>query len=158
MSRGQKNPINQESFQEEQIIAQLPDILWQQNTVCIDLHIRLWKRCCSYPTASSSPAPGRSERDLAQLAYDVKGCAVLTASASVLTSLVCHEPASNASTLADAFLHYFEHKPDHWEHGMGDELEALCELRKTPMRIKCVTLPWQALQRLLHQQLPEACA
>lgn len=103
---------------------------------------------CGDRIAMQLPA---GEKDLAHLAYEVKGCAVLTASASMLTSLVCHRPVRDASRVTEALLHYFEHKPDHWDHEMGDELEALCELRKTPMRIKCVTLPWQALHRLLVQ-------
>ncbi len=85
---------------------------------------------------------------LATISYSVKGCAVLTASASIQSVLLVDRELKEASEIIEAYLAYFDHR-DAWEHGLDDSMTALCELRKTPMRIKCATLPWLALQAFL---------
>lgn len=77
------------------------------------------------------------------------GCSICMASASLLTQKVKAQSAAGAAALAKAFsamlLSEQEITPD---PRLGD-LRALAGVRKFPLRVKCATLAWHALEQAL---------
>lgn len=73
-----------------------------------------------------------------------EGCAVSTASGSMLAELVKGESIAEARRIAGIFkrVMHGEEPPD--EVDLGD-LEALTGIRKFPVRVKCALLPWVTL-------------
>jgi len=79
------------------------------------------------------------------------GCAISTASASMLTELVRGKTREEVAELAEKFRQVLvEHK----EHELGD-LEVLCGVRNFPMRVKCATLAWHAVIEALQNPCEE---
>ncbi len=78
------------------------------------------------------------------VAVDGRGCAVSTASGSILAELVTGLTIPEARRIAELFkkVMHGEEIPD--EVDLGD-LEALTGVRKFPVRIKCALLPWITL-------------
>ena len=80
-----------------------------------------------------------------------KGCAISTASASLMTELVRGKSLTEAKTLFEYF-HDMCTRDDFAEvdHGPMDEdaldrLQVLSGVRQFPVRVKCATLPWHAM-------------
>lgn len=84
-----------------------------------------------------------------QIAFDGQGCAISTASASLMTEAV------KGKTLAEAEAIFREFQamvtsPDSDElHEELGEMVALAGVRDYPVRIKCATLPWHTLHAAL---------
>jgi len=82
---------------------------------------------------------------------DCQGCAISTASGSIMTAMVAGKPISEVEKiLADALeLLTGKDEPvvDLSAHG---DLAALVGVRKFPARIKCATLAWHALAAALR--------
>jgi nitrogen fixation protein NifU and related proteins len=81
---------------------------------------------------------------IAEVAVFSHGCAISTASGSMLAELIRGRTLAEARRLADTFkaaLHG-DAAPD--EIDLGD-LEALTGVRKFPVRVKCALLPWVTL-------------
>jgi len=78
------------------------------------------------------------------VAVEGRGCAVSTASGSILAELIQGLSLDEARRIAEHFkkVMHGEDIPD--EIDMGD-LEALTGVRKFPVRIKCALLPWVTL-------------
>ncbi len=77
---------------------------------------------------------------------DCRGCAIATASGSILSELVVGRSPEQARALAEAFREAM-HSPD---GALPDELdpgdlEVLTGVRKFPARVKCALLPWITL-------------
>ena len=80
------------------------------------------------------------------LAFEGKGCAISMASASMMTELVRGKTADEARALFEAFHGLVT--GDGTAVGDGEALEKLQVLsgvRDYPMRVKCATLAWHAL-------------
>lgn len=83
---------------------------------------------------------------IADAAVVTQGCAIATASGSILADLVVGRTRDEARRLADAFRAVM-HDPD------GDladdldpgDLEVLTGVRRFPVRVKCALLPWITL-------------
>lgn len=84
-----------------------------------------------------------------QIAFDGQGCAISTASASLMTEAV------KGKTLAEAEAIFREFQtmvtsPDSLDpHEELGEMVALAGVRDYPVRIKCATLPWHTLHAAL---------
>ena len=76
------------------------------------------------------------------------GCAISTASASIMTELVKGKTKEEIEELAQKFR---EVLTENKEHELG-ELEVLCGVRAFPMRVKCATLAWHAVLSALVEQ------
>lgn len=74
------------------------------------------------------------------------GCAISTASASLMTELLAGMPVDEALKLAGDFRTAIVEGQTEAELGV---LEALLPIRAYPMRVKCATLPWVTLQEAL---------
>jgi nitrogen fixation NifU-like protein len=72
------------------------------------------------------------------------GCAISTASGSMLAEIVEGLTLSEARRLADAFKQLLQSEEAPAEIDLGD-LEALVGVRRFPVRIKCALLPWVTL-------------
>lgn len=87
---------------------------------------------------------------LRQASFVGDGCAISTASASLLTDAVAGLSESEALELADRFRRMAagEIEPDEADLG---KLSALAGVRDYPMRVKCATLAWHALRAALER-------
>ena len=92
---------------------------------------------------------------VADLHFEGAGCAISTASASLMTEAVKGKTVDEAEALFQRFHGLVSGKNaaagdgDDTEDDLG-KLEALAGVREYPVRIKCATLAWHALRSALH--------
>jgi nitrogen fixation NifU-like protein len=80
-----------------------------------------------------------------EVRFEGKGCSISQASASMMTEMVKGKTLEHAKALVDRFKAMMHGQPvDEEEAG---DLVALQGVRKFPVRIKCATLAWVALQQ-----------
>jgi nitrogen fixation NifU-like protein len=92
---------------------------------------------------------------LEQVRFDGKGCAISTASASLMTETVAGLSVSDARERADTFIKALRGEiPASVLDSMGD-LAAFKGLASFPVRVKCATLAWHALLVTLERS-PQA--
>jgi nitrogen fixation protein NifU and related proteins len=77
--------------------------------------------------------------------YQVKGCALCAASASVMSETVSGQGETAARILVERFLS--EYPGGRVIADLGTGIEALFDMKRFPARERCVLLPWQALNR-----------
>jgi nitrogen fixation NifU-like protein len=82
-------------------------------------------------------------------AFEGRGCAISTASASMMTEMLKGKTAEQAHRLFESFhqMCTAEHQ-DQAAADLADDLEKLQVLsgvRQFPMRVKCATLPWHTM-------------
>lgn len=82
------------------------------------------------------------------------GCAISTASASLMTEAIKGKPVAEAKALFEQFHHMLTDKESDIPEELG-KLEALAGVRQLPVRIKCATLAWHTLQSALANQLDQ---
>lgn len=87
------------------------------------------------------------------LAFQGRGCAISTASASLMTELLKGKTAAEAETLFGAFHHLCTHDdppsvPAPLEDDF-DRLQVMSGVRHYPMRVKCATLAWHTMKAAL---------
>jgi len=85
--------------------------------------------------------------ELPKISYDVSGCALCSASASIMAERISDAPLGEGKDLVVRFLNDFPVGRIIDHEGVG--IEALFDMRRFPSRERCVLLPWQALLRLL---------
>ena len=84
--------------------------------------------------------------------FQGQGCAISKSSASMMTSLVQGKKTQEAKILKDAFIHLLTR-----DSVSADEREAAGKLkifegvRQYPIRVKCATLAWRALEEALKE-------
>jgi len=87
---------------------------------------------------------------IADCAFQGQGCAISTASASMMTELIKGKTQEEAKALFSAFHELCtkddpEHIHDHVDEDDLDKLQVLSGVRQFPVRVKCATLAWHAL-------------
>ena len=91
------------------------------------------------------------------VSYDVEGCSISQASASVLAELVIGKPFAEAQHKHEAFLELMQGKgkvePD--EDVLEDGI-AFAGVAKFPARVKCALLSWMAFKDAAAQTLTKA--
>ncbi|MEI6986323.1 MAG: SUF system NifU family Fe-S cluster assembly protein [Rhodospirillaceae bacterium] len=91
------------------------------------------------------------DRRVVDVAFDGRGCAISTASASLMTEVVKGKTEPAARALFSCFHDMCtKEAPDPHAHGPVDEealdrLAVLAGVREFPVRVKCATLPWHTL-------------
>ncbi len=71
------------------------------------------------------------------------GCAIATASGSILGELLLGRTLAEAAQLAEAFRQTMHHKDVELSDDLDPgDLEVLTGVRKFPVRVKCALLPW----------------
>jgi nitrogen fixation NifU-like protein len=86
-----------------------------------------------------------------------RGCAICTASGSVMSELVKGRSEAQVDRLAEAFRSLMHGKPVAPDVDLGD-LEALEGVKNFPVRIKCALLPWVTLLDALRTRREGATA
>ncbi|MEM1201997.1 MAG: Fe-S cluster assembly sulfur transfer protein SufU [Acidobacteriota bacterium] len=88
------------------------------------------------------------------IAFEGAGCAISTASASLMSEAVKGKDVDEARDLFERFHDMVTGVEDVGEHDLG-KLEALAGVRDLPVRIKCATLAWHTFRAALEQN-PES--
>ncbi|MEQ9764306.1 Fe-S cluster assembly sulfur transfer protein SufU [Streptococcus sp. ZJ151] len=84
------------------------------------------------------------------IAFSGHGCAISTASASMMTDVVMGKTKEEALTLADIFSEMVQGKEDSKQAALGDAA-FMSGVSKFPQRIKCATLAWNALKKAIER-------
>ena len=85
---------------------------------------------------------------IAEVAFEGAGCAISTASASLMTEAVRGKTVEEVHELFHRFHDLMTGKAEPGAAGLG-KLEALGGVREYPMRVKCATLAWHTLEAAL---------
>lgn len=80
---------------------------------------------------------------------DIRGCAISTASASLMASLLTGMHIDQAQTLFRQVHALMTAEATHSAQSLG-ELEALSLVRQYPLRVKCASLAWHVLDSTLR--------
>lgn len=88
------------------------------------------------------------ENSIRDASFQGSGCAIAKASASLLTEYVRDLTLADAAALAERVRRMLSAPPGAPIGDLG-ALSALAGVRLFPIRIKCATLPWEALRAAL---------
>ena len=90
---------------------------------------------------------------IADVGFEGKGCAISTASASMMTESIKGKTTEEAEEIFGAFRRMVTRVPseDHDEDILGD-LDVLGGVAAYPVRIKCAVLSWHTLQAALAKK------
>ena len=86
-----------------------------------------------------------------KVSFEGDGCAISKASASLMTTVVEGKAAREAEVLKEHFIHLLtdaDTAPEHRE-GVG-RLKFFEGVKNFPIRVKCATLAWRALEEALR--------
>ncbi len=87
---------------------------------------------------------------ITDITFDGKGCAISTASASMMTDVIKGKSVSDANTLFEDFRSLATGEHENINAGEDTErLMILAGVKQFPMRVKCATLPWHAMHTAL---------
>ncbi len=107
----------------------------EENPTCGD-HIRLTARV--------------EQGKIADVKFDGKGCAISTASASMMTERLIGMPEAEARRLISDFVGVIRGEKELDVDSLGD-LAALEGVKQYPMRVKCATMSWHAAEKALDR-------
>ena len=85
------------------------------------------------------------------LSFSGSGCAISTASASLMTEALKGKKVAEVEHLFHEF-HQMVTSPDDVPHDDIGKLEVLAGVREFPARVKCATLAWHTLHAALKDQ------
>jgi len=89
------------------------------------------------------------KRVIQDVAFEGKGCAISTASASMMTEILKGKTEPQAKAIFEAFHHLCTEDDDAAIPPQlaeeADKLRVLSGVRQFPMRVKCATLAWHTL-------------
>ena len=83
-----------------------------------------------------------------QAAATVRGCAILKASASIMTEILKSQSVEDAKDLFEELKELLKTGKCTDEKKLGD-LMSMAGIHQFPMRVKCATLPWYAMEAAL---------
>lgn len=86
---------------------------------------------------------------LAEVRFEGSGCAISTASASMMTDAVTGRTRDEVDALYSRFHDALTSKGSSDDLADQGELAALAGVREFPMRVKCATLAWHTLRSAL---------
>lgn len=84
------------------------------------------------------------------VAFEGQGCAISTASASLMTEAIKGKTFEEVETLFRSFQSMVTETGEATPHPELGDLEVLAGVREYPVRIKCATLPWHAMVAALQ--------
>lgn len=92
----------------------------------------------------------KHEGVVTDISFQGKGCAICTASASMMTQTVKDKNAHDAVKMFEHFHDLVTASEDNPEAAAAlGKLGVFAGVRKYPMRVKCATLPWHTLKAAL---------
>ncbi|PIE34418.1 MAG: SUF system NifU family Fe-S cluster assembly protein [Gammaproteobacteria bacterium] len=87
---------------------------------------------------------------LEDLSFDGEGCAIFTASSSMLTEVLKGRSIEEIREVLDLYLKMLTEEDVELDpHGLG-KLAVFGGVKEFPARVKCATLPWRALEAILE--------
>lgn len=89
---------------------------------------------------------------LEAIRFDGQGCAISTASASLMTDALVGKPIAEVHAILETMLDLFKGQAKLPESLMETELAALADINEYPVRIKCAILPWRTLESALSRE------
>ena len=92
-----------------------------------------------------------SNNRVEEASFEGAGCAICTASCSLMTESVKGKSISQVRQLHDRFHELLTSSPEHSGHELG-KLTALAGVRQFPVRVKCATLAWHTLQAAISNR------
>ena len=98
-----------------------------------------------------NPLCGLDGEVLKDVSFQGAGCAISTASASMMTESVKGKTRAEADALFARFHELITGKPGGGGNGGPElgKLEVFSGVREYPVRVKCATLPWHTLKAAL---------
>ena len=93
---------------------------------------------------------------VAEVGFEGSGCAISTASASLMTEAIKGHTVAEAEALFHRFHELLTGPPDEkaaFDPALG-KLAALSGVREFPMRVKCATLAWHTFKAALDGDAP----
>jgi nitrogen fixation NifU-like protein len=85
------------------------------------------------------------------LSFEGAGCAIATASASMMTDALKGKKLADVEHLFQQFHHMVTHDDAQADPALG-KLEVLAGVREFPVRVKCATLAWHTMQAALKNR------
>ncbi len=122
-----RNPRNRKKLAEDEVLAD------EENPLCGD-RIRL----------TATLEGGR----IASIRFDGKGCAISQASASMMTEAMKGNTPEEARNVIHRFIRVMTGQ-EAFNEADWDDLAALSGVRKFPLRIKCATMSWHGMMKVL---------
>ncbi|MDX1630463.1 MAG: SUF system NifU family Fe-S cluster assembly protein [Thermoanaerobaculia bacterium] len=92
----------------------------------------------------------QEDETIGEVAFEGEGCAISTASASLLTEAVSGKTVGEAREISELFRELVTGEGDPLADPRLGKLAALVGVRDYPMRVKCATLAWHTLQAALE--------
>ena len=92
-----------------------------------------------------------AEGHIEDIGFQGQGCAISTASASIMTEALKGRTLEEAKSLFDRFHHLVTDDDAEADPSLG-KLGVLAGVRDYPMRVKCATLAWHTLQAALEEK------
>ncbi len=90
---------------------------------------------------------------IVETGFEGVGCAVSTASASLLTDIIKGKRVEEAEALFHTIQHMLTDKArNHEAEKQAGKLKVLAGVRDFPMRVKCAALPWHILHAAVNQE------
>ena len=89
----------------------------------------------------------RDDETVAAIRYQAQCCSICAASASMLAHVIPGQSRSDAQQAARSLINHLSARQDTIAQAetLPGDLEALDTVRAFPSRIRCATLPWEAL-------------
>lgn len=119
-------------------------------------HCHAYNPLCGddYDIFVAADAEGRIQ----EIGFTGKGCAISKASGSMMTAKVKGQTVEEARRVKDAFMALLtrEMPPTAEEEALLGSLSLFRGVKKYPIRIKCATLVWHALEEVLQKIKPAA--
>lgn len=84
------------------------------------------------------------------MSFDGEGCAISTASASIMTDAMRGRTITEAHRTIESFLDAATDLNAPTDH-LDVEQASLASVRRLPMRVKCVTMAWHAAEAALRE-------
>ncbi|MDC0948466.1 SUF system NifU family Fe-S cluster assembly protein [Gammaproteobacteria bacterium] len=90
------------------------------------------------------------ENDIIEdIRFDGQGCAISTASASIMTEMLKGKPIAEAEQIFRNFQNLIVGQPADEDFELG-KLEVLIGVREYPARVKCAMLPWHTVHAAMQ--------
>lgn len=86
---------------------------------------------------------------IVDVGFQGSGCAISKASGSLMSSMIIGKPIDDALTMKDAFLTTLTGEPTAKDAELLGKLKVFDGVKKFPVRVKCATLIWRALEAAL---------
>ena len=100
--------------------------------------------CIDYITVQSKIVDGV----IKDIRFDGVACTICTASTSMMSELLKGKTIDEAKKIMNNYFNMMEEKP--YDEDMLEEAIAMCNVHKQANRIKCATIGWKAMKKMME--------